>query len=213
MQVPRMVYAGIGVLCGLASAGVLPAQTQQTPAQQAPPAQQQAQQGQDSLAEAAAKAKAAKAASTNTSTSSDTSTSTSKKVYTNDDLRGMQRGDVSVVGGGKATGKAPASAAASNDKKNQQYWHDRAQKLRNQMAEVDRQIAQAAGATQSNGGANGTNGPNPAPPPPSTYTLGARSRAANQIQNLENRKAQIQAQIDQMEEEARRAGVPAGWLR
>ncbi len=39
------------------------------------------------------------------------------------------------------------------------------------------------------------------------------SMTANQLQQLENRRANLQQQIAAIEDEARRAGVPTGWLR
>ena len=137
-----------------------------------------------------------------------------KKVYTNDDLRAMRSGDVSVVGNSKSGSKARQTSATGP--KNEQYWRSRSQKLRNQMAEVDRQIAQIEAANEKAhnavGSSNGTN-----PPPPSAYTVGAHARGASgyttQLDRLKAHKAQIQAEIDQMEEEARRAEVPPGWLR
>jgi len=137
-----------------------------------------------------------------------------KKVYTNDDLGGGRRGEVSVVGNSKTAAK-PAQTA-TNEPKNEQYWHNRAQKLRNDMAAVDREIAQLQAENQGEHSASGnSSGTNPPPPPTSAYYGG--SRASNQYQNqlrkLNNRKAQIQEQMDQLEEEAHKANVPPGWLR
>jgi len=39
------------------------------------------------------------------------------------------------------------------------------------------------------------------------------SMTANQLQQLENRRANLLSRIAALEDEARRAGVPAGWLR
>ena len=130
-----------------------------------------------------------------------------KKVYTNDDLHGMQRGDVSVVGNSKAERPGRDS---STGKKDEQYWHNRAQRIRDQIADVDRQIADYMKAEQ---GAANVGVSSSTPPPPGAYTLGARSRSTAQIQRLQNRKAALEQQMDQLQEEARRAGVPPGWLR
>ena len=127
-----------------------------------------------------------------------------KKVYTNDDLKGMQRQDVSVVGNNRGTGK---STTATAEPKNRQYWHNRAQKLRNEMAEVDRQIAQMKSPDPVTG-AGLPNSPSPSP-----GTNATSSRPAERLQRLQNRKAQLQQQMDQLEDEARRAGIPPGWLR
>ena len=193
MRNPFTLYVGIALLAGLALAPASLAQSQT-------PAPQQPQQNPDSPADAAAKSKDAK------------STAVPKKVYTNDDLSGMQSGNLSVVGNSKADGKAGKSTAADNEPKNEQYWRERAQKLRNQLAEVDRQIAQVTAANQPNGsGASGSNAA--APAPLSAYSNSSHARAGTQLRKLQDRRAELQAQMDQLEEQARRAGVPPGWLR
>jgi hypothetical protein len=195
MRNPIAGCAGIALLASLAFAPVSLAQPQTTPAPPQPPPQQ----NQDSVAEAAAKAKAAK------------STPTGKRVYTDEDLKGKQ-GGISVAGDKKGDSRAANSNAAGNPSKNEQYWRSRAQQLRNQMAEVDRQIAELAPTNQTNASGRSASGSS-TPPPPSAYTVGAHARADVPMQRLQGRKAQIQAQMDQLEDEARRAGVPPGWLR
>jgi len=128
-----------------------------------------------------------------------------KKVYTNDDLKGTPRSDVSVVGKNEKAGKA---ATTSNEPKNEAYWHNRAQKLRDQIADVDRQIAEFNRQDQAATGSSA-----PQPPPPGAYTVGARSRASAQLERLQNRKAALEQQMEQLQDEARKAGVPPGWLR
>ena len=146
MRDPIAGYLGIALLGSLALASVCRAQSQTTP-----PPQSQPQQNQDSLAEAAAKAKEAK------------SSTAPKKVYTNDDVGSPRSGNVSVVGNSKAEGKAGKTTAANNEPKNEQYWRGRAQRLRSQMEEVDRQIAQLTAANQPNaGGSGGSTSPAPA---------------------------------------------------
>jgi len=113
-----------------------------------------------------------------------------------------------VVGNNRSAAK---TTPATNEKKDQQYWHNRAQKLREQIAEVDRQIAEFTRSEQT--AANGSGGTSSTPPPPGSYTLGARSRATAQLQRLQDKKASLNHQMEQLEDEARRADVPAGWLR
>ena len=193
MRNPITVYLGIALLAGLALAPVSPVRSQ------APPAQQP-QQNPDSPADAAAKSKDAK------------STPAPKKVYTNDDLSGMRGGNISVVGNSRADSKTGKSTATNSDPKNAQYWRGRAQRLRAQMAEVDRQIAQVKAANQTNG--SGTSGSNSSTPAPlGAYSNGSHARAGTQLRKLEERRAELQAQMDQLEDQARRAGVPPGWLR
>ena len=127
-----------------------------------------------------------------------------KHVYTNDDLRTMGRSDVSVVGKTEKPGKA----TTSNEPKNEAYWHNRAQKLRDQIADVDRQIAEFNRQEPAAGGSSST-----PPPPPGAYTVGAHSRTTAQLERLQNRKAALEQQMEQLQDEARKAGVPPGWLR
>lgn len=184
-------FLAAALLAGAALAGQAFAQS---PSNQAPEGQPAAQQ--------------------NPSTASGAATnSTTKKVYTNDDLRRMDRGDVSVVGNSRAA--RPGTAAANGQPKNEQYWRNRAQKLRAQMAEVDRQIAQLEAASQNSGNAPG-NSTGSNPPPPSAYTVGGHARGVSgttPLTRLRARKAQLQQEWNQFEDEARRAGVPPGWLR
>ena len=181
MRLPFSVSVGMALLAAAVCASAALAQS-------APPSQPAS----DAPADSASKPKDAP------------SKSPAKKVYTNDDLKGAPREDVSVVGNNRGTGRiAPSNA----DKKNQQYWHDRAQRIRNDMAEVDRQIALLTRPDP----ATGASLPNSPPSPPGTHAT--TSRPAMQLQRLQSRKAQLQQQMDQLEEEARRADVPPGWLR
>lgn len=137
-------------------------------------------------------------------------TTAPKKVYTNEDLKRMDPGDVSVVGNSRATAKPGTTTAANGQAKNEQYWRNRAQKLRAEMAEVDRQIAEMTAADQAKGAGTGSSNGSTAPPLSAYHTA---SRANTQLQRLQSRKAQLQRQMDQLEDEAQRAGVPPGWLR
>jgi hypothetical protein len=193
MRNPIAGYLGFALFASLALTGVSRAQSQTTPAQP------QSQQNPDSPADAAAKSKAAK------------SNTAPKKVYTNDDLTGSPS-QMSVAGSKNGDAKASKSTAASSEPKNEQSWRGRAQTLRNQMADVDRQIAQLTAANQTN--SSGSAGSNPSSPAPlSAYTNASHAGAGNRLEKLRNRKAELQSQMDQLEEEARRAGVPPGWLR
>jgi hypothetical protein len=193
MRMPLPVCVAVVLFAGLALPRVSTAQSQNPPAQQP-------QQNPDSQTDATAKSKDAP------------SSPAPKKVYTNDDLVSAPRGGLSVVGNGKADGKAGKSTAANNEPKNEQYWRGQAQRIRAQIAEVDRQIAQLKAANQTNG--SGSSGSNPpAPPPLSAYSNSAHVHAGSQLQKLQDRKAQLQAEMDELEEQARKANVPPGWLR
>jgi hypothetical protein len=129
-----------------------------------------------------------------------------KKVYTNDDLKTMHGDSLSVVGTTGSQKKPATSNNTKNEQREQAYWHNRAQKLRSQIAEVDAQIAQIThdnSQTDSGGGAGATAGSNP------IYFGGQGVR----LNNLRGRKASIEKQLDDLAEEARKAGVPPGWLR
>jgi len=143
-------------------------------------------------------------ADTSTKPKDPAASSTPKKVFTNDDLSGMQRGDVSVVGNNRGTGR---SGPAAGGTKNQQYWHNRAQRIRDQMAEVDRQMELLTKPDPNTGASL----PSSSTPPPGAHSTASRPTA--QLQRLQSRKAQLQQEMDQLEDEARRAGVPPGWLR
>ena len=142
-------------------------------------------------------------AGTDTAKSS-SGTAAPKKIYTNDDLKGMRDEPVSVVGQPGTQKKSSSTAPAKAGTRDQAYWHNRAQKLRDQIADADRQIAQLHSSSQAEveggGSASGTN---------SAY-IGSQG---NRLRNLETRKANLEKQLDEVEEEARKAGVPPGWLR
>lgn len=188
-------------------AAIAPAVRSQTqPQQQNPPQQQPAQQTQqdtDSVADAARKAKADKPATP------------AKKVYNTEDLASSSgSGGVSTVGdtnAAKDDASAPAdkSAGAKGGEpvKDEAYWRGRAQTLREQMAQVDAQIAQLQDEMKKGGNAgfNVQSGV-------ASNTIYFEDRDTK-LKKLEEKKAQIQKQMDDLEEEARKADVPASWVR
>ena len=167
---------------------------------QNPPADQQAQPTADSPADAARKAKADKPKA--------------KKVFTDDDLSSLKSGGLSVVGekdsgsssadAGKS-GAKPAAAAAG--KKDEAYWRERAQRIRDQMNAVDQQIAALKDEVKKGGNAgfDAQTGRN-------QNVVFFEDRSAK-LRNLEKKRDDLQKQMDALEEEARRADVPIGWLR
>jgi hypothetical protein len=163
----------------------------------------QTQPGQESQA---APSSTASPSATGDSTKDNAGGSSPKKVYTNDDLKGMHDDDISVIGNSGQQKKTPNSTA-KNGQRDQAYWHNQAQKLRNQIADVDRQIAQFTASNPQNaageGPVNTTNGTN------ATY-IGSQG---NRLRNLQARKAALEKQLDELEEQARKAGVPPGWMR
>jgi hypothetical protein len=181
----------IALLAAGTSAGAALAQSQSPPPpQQQPPAQPNP----DAAKDAPDKSKDGK------------DNAAQHKVFTNEDLSSLEKDDISVVGGKKSDGKPARGDTTKTGKQGEAYWHARAQKLRNQIADVDRQIAQLTGPAPTNG--SGTS--NSTAPPPQGGYMNARGA---RLQNLQNKKAGLQKQMDQLEEEARKAAVPPGWLR
>ena len=178
-----------------------PAVAQQE-SQQPPPPQD------NSLGEAARKAKAEKAKSK------------PKKVYTEDDLPGLKQSTVSVVGEEPAPAPSPAeetttlpplsldaSPLAASGERDETYWRERSGKLRSEMADLDQQIATLKEEIEQGGGAgfDAQTGLN--------YNVMYFTDRNARLKRLEERKAALQKQIDALRDEARKAGVPPGWLR
>ena len=141
------------------------------------------------------------------------------KVWFNEDLERLG-GEVSVVGsasapaasaGGEAEGEAASAegGAAGGESKPEppkentaEYWQQRLAPLRAEMAQIDQQLSQF----RSNQGKAASN------------TLDVNINAAgadvqDTIRRLEQRRTQVQQQIDDLQAEARRKGVPTGWVR
>jgi hypothetical protein len=185
----------LSLLAGVAFAGAALAQSQPQPAQQT-------QQGTDSVADAARKAK------------TDKPKNAPKKVYTDDDLSSLHGGGVSVVGD-KDSGTADKDAAGAKTggdagakpAKGEAWWRDRAQKLRDQMAQVDSEIDKVQDEVKKGGGAgfNVQSGL-------TSNTVYFEDRNTK-LKNLQKKKAEIQKQMDALEEEARQADVPLSWIR
>jgi chromosome segregation ATPase len=195
-----------------ASLAQSPAPSQQ-PSQQSPPAgQSQSQpqtqtqsqsstppeQKQDSVAEAARKAKAKKAAAAQ------------GKVFTEDDLSGMKKGGVSVVGNEnvKRPRRAPASDGDGDYAPNsEEYWRSRSQPLLDEMAAIDQQIAQIKEDIKKYG------------PGGIDVTTGFKDNVTyiedrnGQIQELQEKKAKMQKQLDDLAEEGPKAGAQPAWFR
>lgn len=152
----------------------------------------------DSVAEAARKAKAKRAAAAQS------------KVFTEEDLSGM-KGGVSVVGDDfkKPASKRAANSAADkkDDPSGEEYWRGRARPLLDGMAAIDQRIAQLQEEIKKNG-AGGFD-----------VQSGFKDNVAyiedrnGQIQTLQRKKADLQKQLDDLEEEGRKAGAQPAWFR
>ncbi|HKM90161.1 MAG TPA: hypothetical protein VJX29_06065 [Candidatus Acidoferrales bacterium] len=174
----------------------------QSQSQNPPQEQPQTPPAVDSVADAARKAK------------SDKPKTATKKVYTEDDMHSLKSGGLSVVGekdsdAAADSGKSETSPAGAGAKteKDEAYWRGRAQKIRDQMAAVDQEIAKVQDEIKKGGAAgfDAQTGRN-------QNVVFFEDRNAK-LKNLEKKKDELQKQMDALEEEARQADVPVGWLR
>jgi hypothetical protein len=173
-----------------------PSTQAQTPAQAQPATLDAPPQKQDSLAEAARKAKANKPAPAK------------PKVYTEDDLKEMKGPGVSVVG--DAPKKAPRRAQPmdlDSEPNGEEYWRGRAQQFLDAIAQTDEQIAQKKEEIRKFGSGG------------FDVTTGRKDNIAYindrnaQLKQLEARKADLEKQFEELQDEGRKAGAPASWFR
>jgi hypothetical protein len=127
-----------------------------------------------------------------------------KKVWTNENLS-EANGAVSVVGNPKAGAKSPSSPVKSVDAKYIGDTKKQLEKLQGEISDLDKQINQlknfSAGEPASYSGATKIN---------KSYN---RDPVNIQIQELQDKRKQTQAQIDALLDEARKKGVEPGQLR
>jgi outer membrane biosynthesis protein TonB len=178
------------------------AKSQTAPASQ-PEMQTQSGPPPESLGDAARRAKAQK-----------TKTAT-PRVYTEESLSGMSGHGVSTVGqsnsgaqGSSASGNSYAnpdsSSAVAN---NEQYWRGRARTIRDQMAGIDQRISNVQDEIAKHGaiGMDASSGLQ-------AGVIFIEDRNA-QIKQLEKQKADLQGQLDSLEDEGRKVGADSGWFR
>jgi hypothetical protein len=133
-----------------------------------------------------------------------------KKVWTNDEI-GSVKGNVSVVGDGNSASSSsgqtrPASSGPATDARRQQIenYRTQIQGYKDQIDAVDKRIDQLknfkAENTSPSGGINLNQGYNMVP-------------LEDQVKQLEDKKKQLQAKIDDTEVEARKNGIDPGDLR
>jgi hypothetical protein len=167
-----------------------------SPAQPATP--DQPRQKEDSLAEAARKAKAKKPAAAK------------GKVYTEDDLSELKGPGVSVVGEAPKKGARharPTDPGGDGGENSEEYWRGRAQEILGQIASVDGAIAGMKDDIKKYGSGG------------FDVTTGMKDNIAyindrnGQLKNLEKRKADLEKQLDELQDEGRKAGAPASWFR
>ncbi len=141
------------------------------------------------------------------------------KVYTEDKLSGLSGHGISSVGqgsrgGGAATyggnsyaGSGGGNAAPSSGSKDETYWRGRAGAIRDQMAELDREISRIQDEIKEKGAVSVD--------PMSGASVGViyiedRNR---QIKQIEAQKAKLQSDLEALAEEGRKAGADSGWFR
>ena len=133
-----------------------------------------------------------------------------KKVWTNDDIDSL-RGGARGVSGGPSTGAAPAAEDTGGKKDTGTQKEDAAKKykerlgqLRAQLDQIDAQIKEVRGQiTNPFKGSNAVD----------LKHVSATMRPEEVLKNLEQKRREIQQQIDDLEEEARRSGISPGDIR
>ena len=135
-----------------------------------------------------------------------------KKVWTNDEISNVGgAGSISVVGNadanakGSSKGNSSKSTRTSSAKENQPgSYRSRLRQLHNQLETTEKQISDLR---NFNGESTGTSGG-------VDMNRGySRTSVEDQIKILEEKKKQIQAQIGDIEDEARKDGIEPGDLR
>jgi chromosome segregation ATPase len=171
--------------------------SQPSPSSQQPQAPSQAQK-EDSVAEAARKAKAKKAVPAQ------------GKVFTEDDLSGMRKEGVSVVGNEskKSVQAAKKPAPESEDDPNsEQYWREKARPILEEIAAVNQQIEQLKEDIKKYGNAG------------FDVATGMKDNIAYvrdrnaKIEKLQKRKTALEKQLDDLQDEGRKAGAEPAWFR
>jgi hypothetical protein len=131
-----------------------------------------------------------------------------KKVWTNDEIGSAGGpGGISVVGNSPPQPARPAShAGASSSLPERQIgsYRDRLRKLNGQLEATDKQISDLRNFKAENTGASGGININ------HHYSM---TPVEDQVKALEEKKKQLLAQIDAVEDQARKSGVEPGQLR
>jgi hypothetical protein len=155
----------------------------------------------DSLAEAARKAREKKAKQD------------PPKVYTEEEMSKLSSHGVSVVGEGNARGGSGAGDKYVPDSRDQSrnreetYWRSRARGLLSQMAAVDQQIEKVREEIKKYG--NGGFDPSTGLGKNVIYVDDRQS----QLTRLQKQRSDLDKQMDQLQEEGRRAGAQPAWFR
>lgn len=178
-------------------------QSSQSSQQSSSQTQSQPQQKEESTADAAKKAQKEKAKP--------------KKVYTEEDLAGMRGNGVSVVGDDKPAGAGGAGTNSADGKtktgvvpmsgQDEEYWRGKASGLLGRIAATEQQIAKLQDDIKKYGSGG------------FDVTTGRKDNIAyindrnGQVKELEKRKADLEKQLDDLQDEGRKAGASPAWFR
>lgn len=140
-----------------------------------------------------------------------------KKVYTEEDLAGMRGNGVSIVGEDKPAGPGGVDTSKANAKtkpgvvpmsgQDEEYWRGKARGLLDRIAATDQRIEAKKDEIKKLGSGG------------FDITTGMKDSIAYihdrnaQLQELEKHKADLQKQLDELQDEGRKAGAPASWFR
>ncbi|MGH9788579.1 MAG: hypothetical protein ACRD4U_07760 [Candidatus Acidiferrales bacterium] len=141
------------------------------------------------------------------------------KVWSNDEIELLVRGGrISTVGeatieAAPSEEAAAAEGAAAEDaeappapqtpkEQTSEYWQERLKPLREEMAKVDQEL-QGLRSNQNRAASNAI----------SITTNAPGVDVRDTIARLEQRRADLQRQIEDIQSEARRMGIPPGWVR
>ncbi|MFZ0584453.1 MAG: hypothetical protein WAN72_11655 [Candidatus Acidiferrales bacterium] len=175
----------------------------------------------DSLAEAARQARARKAKAGAAGAGAN-----APKVYTEDKLSQLSGHGVSVVGDGNAGGSgssgdessysnagansggnSDANGAGGGGANGEQYWRGRAKAIHDQMARCDQEISNLQDEIAKYGAVSVD------PQSGAMQSIIYVNDRNAKIRQIEEQKAGLQAQLDALEDEGRKAGADSGWFR
>jgi len=140
-----------------------------------------------------------------------------KKVYTEEDLAGLHGNGVSVVGNDKPAAPGAAATSKANGKtktgvvpmsgQDEEYWRGKARGLLQRIAATEQRIEAKKDEIKKlgNGGFDITTGMK-------DNIAYIQDRNA-QLQELEKHKADLQKQLDELQDEGRRVGALSSWFR
>ena len=140
-----------------------------------------------------------------------------KKVYTEEDLAGLRGNGVSVVGSDKPAAPGAAATSKTNGKtktgvvpmsgQDEEYWRGKARGLLDRIAATEQRIEAKKDEIKKlgNGGFDITTGMK-------DNIAYIQDRNA-QLQELERHKADLQKQLDELQDEGRKVGAPSSWFR